>query len=147
MPKRQCDSDMSNPKEFAAWAFAAGIPDPRYNNTTYQSVLPAAVFPAISQMLWDFGFRHHPEFQTKWVPEYAGADRNFVALGVTDMEPDDLIEKAAEMVVDQFPEVADRLRRMNSENQEEVIREQAQELLASVRRLREATGGEWGDVQ
>jgi len=27
---------------------------------------------SVSQMLWDFGFRHHPEFQTKWISGVAG---------------------------------------------------------------------------
>lgn len=26
----------------------------------------------VSQMLWDFGFRHHSEYQTKWVDGAAG---------------------------------------------------------------------------
>lgn len=140
MPKRQNNSDMENPQEFAAWAFSAGIPDPRYNNVTFQTLIPAPCFAAISQMLWDFGFRHHPELQTKWIPEYAGADRNLVALGVTDVQPEEVIPLAAEMLVDQFPEVADRIRQMNPENREEMIKEQAEALLASMEKLQAATG-------
>lgn len=147
MPKRQSDSDMENPKEFAAWAFAAGIPDPRYNGTTFQTLVPPACYPAISEMLWNFGFRHHPELQQQWVNDYAGGDRNFLALGVTDVRPEDLVEQAAEMLVDQFPEVAERISQVNPENRDEIVREQAQQLLASVEKLRRATGSVWGDAQ
>lgn len=146
MPKRQQDSDMNDPKEFAAWAFAAGVPDPRYKNLTFQTLIPAPCFAAISEMLWHFGFRHHSELQTKWVPEYAGADRNLLALGVTDVNPENVVGLAAEMVADQFPEVADRLMQMNPENRDEMIREQAQALLASVQRLQQATGNIDGGV-
>lgn len=152
MPKRQQDSNMDDPKEFAAWAFAAGVPDPRYKNLTFNTLIPAPCFAAISEMLWDFGFRHHPELQTRWVPEYSGADRNLMALGVTDVKPDDVtpenvMDLAAEMVVDQFPEVADRLRQMNPENREEMAKEQAQALLASLQKLRAATAGFDGSGQ
>lgn len=140
MPKRQSDSDMENPREFAAWAFAAGIPDPRGKHQGYQSIIPAPCFPMISQMLWDFGFRHDPALQKKWVPEYAGGDRNMVPLGVTDASPEDVLARATEMVVDQFPEVADRIASMTAENRDEMLRAQAKDLLASVDRLRAATG-------
>lgn len=147
MPKKQKDSDMDDPKEFAAWAFSAGIPDPRYKGLTFNTLIPAPCFPAISQMLWDFGFRHHPELQTRWVTDYSGADRNLLPLGVTDVNPDNVMEHAAEMVADQFPDVAERIRQMNPENRDEMVRAQAQELLASVSRLQKATSGldkAWG---
>ena len=146
MPKTQAQSSMDDPKEFAAWAFAAGIPDPRYQNLTFQTLIPAPCFPAISQMLWDFGFRHHPELQKKWVPEYAGADRNLMALGVTDVNPSNVVELAAEMVADQFPDVAQKIAQMNPENRDEMVREQAQALLASMEKLKAATSkldGAW----
>ena len=141
MPKRQVESNMDDPREFAAWAFAAGIPDPRAGAASFQTLIPAPCFPALSQMLWDFGFRHHAELQTKWVTDYPGCDRNFVALGLTDEQPskDDVVRKATEMVVDQFPAVADRLRQMNPENRDEIVREQAEALLKSMEKLRAAT--------
>lgn len=138
MPKRQSESNMDDPKEFAAWAFAAGIPDPRGH--TFQTLVPPACFPAISHMLWELGFRHHAELQTKWVPDYQGSDRNFVALGLTDSEPSDVIAQAMEMVVDQFPDVAARIASMTPENRDEVVALQARELLASVEKLRAVRG-------
>lgn len=139
MPKKQCDSDMDDPKEFAAWAFSAGIPDPRGKGLGYQTLIPAPCFAAISEMLWNFGFRHHPELQTQWVPEYAGPDRNLLALGVSDTNPDDLLARATEMVVDQFPEMAARIASMTEENRDEMLRAQAAELLSSVDKLKAAT--------
>lgn len=139
MPKKQSDSNMDDPKEHFAWAFAAGVPDPRYNNLTFQSLIPAPCFAAISEMLWHFGFRHHPELQTKWVPEYAGADRNLLALGVTDVSPENVVELAAEMVADQFPDVAARIASMTPENRDEVIAAQARDLLSAVEKLRAAS--------
>lgn len=84
MPKSQFDSDMENPDEFAAWAFAAGIPDPRGQEWGHQPLVPAPCFPALSRMLWDMGFRHHADLQTKWVGDFSGPERNFVAVGLSD---------------------------------------------------------------
>lgn len=139
MPKKQLQSNMDDPQEFAAWAFAAGVPDPRGDSFGYQPLIPAPCFSGVSQMLWDFGFRHHADLQTKWVPEYLGPDRNQIALGVTASSPDEVIKQAAEMLVDQFPDVAQRISGMTPENQDEVIKAQAEQLLSSMERLRAAT--------
>jgi hypothetical protein len=139
MPKRQHESNMENPSEFAAWAFAAGIPDPRGEQFGNQPLIPAPCFPALSRMLWDLGFRHHADLQTKWVPDYPGPDRNLLALGLTDTEPEKLTALAAEMLVDQFPAVAERLKNVTPENRDEFIAEQAQELMSAMGRLKAAT--------
>lgn len=144
MPKRQSDSDMDDPKEFAAWAFAAGVPDPRYKSLTFQAIIPAPCCATLSELLWDLGFRHHADLQTKWVPEYSGADRNLLPLGTTDVDPnsvsaDNVMDLAREMVDDQFPDVADRLRQMNPENRDELARQQAQALFESLSKLKTAT--------
>ena len=139
MPNRQHESDMENPAEFAAWAFAAGVPDPRGDRFGNQPLIPAPCFPALSQMLWDFGFRHHADLQTKWVPEYPGPDRNLLALGVTDKEPEKLTALAAEMLIDQFPAVAEKLSKVTPENRDQFIQEQAGEWLSAMARLKAAT--------
>lgn len=139
MPKRQSESNMDDPREFAAWAFAAGVPNPKGKHLGFQSLIPPPCYAVLSEMLWNFGFRHHPELQTQWVPEYSGADRNFMPLGVSDSDPDDVIAKATEMLVDQFPDVAARVASMTPENRDELVREQARDLLASVEKLRAAT--------
>lgn len=143
MPKRQQDSNMDDPKEFAAWAFAAGIPNPRGKHLGFQTLIPAPCYPLISEMLWNFGFRHHPELQTEWVAEYAGPDRNFVPLGVTDVEPAQVMDQAMQMVCDQFPDVAARIASMTPENRDEVMAAQARDLLASLEKLK-AAGGDVG---
>lgn len=139
MPKKQSESNMDDPQEFAAWAFVAGIPDPRGERFGHQPLVPAPCFPALSQMLWELGFRHHADLQTKWVPEYLGPDRNHVALGLTADDPETAMRAAAEMLVDQFPDVAERVASMTPENRDEVVRQQAEDLMASVARLQAAT--------
>ena len=139
MPKKQGQSDMDDPQEFAAWAFASGVPDPRGESFGFQPLIPAPCFAGVSQMLWDFGFRHHADLQTKWVPDYAGPNRNQIALGVTSTSPEEVLQQAAEMLVDQFPDVAERLSGMTPENKDVVIQRQAEQLLSSMDRLRAAT--------
>lgn len=139
MPKKQSESNMDDSQEFAAWAFVAGVPDPRGERFGHQPLIPAPCFPALSQMLWELGFRHHADLQTRWVPDYLGPDRNHVALGVTSDDPETVMRQAAEMLVDQFPDVAERVASMTSENRDDVIQAQAEELMASVAKLREAT--------
>lgn len=139
MPKKQFESDMSSPEEFAAWAFAAGVPDPRGDTFGYQPLIPAPCFPKLSKMLWDFGFRHHADLQTHWVADYSGPDRNLVALGVTDISPEAIVEQATEMLAEQFPEVAAHIAQMTEENREQVIAERVELLRASLEKLREAT--------
>lgn len=139
MPKKQSDSNMSDPQEFAAWAFAAGVPDPRGEQFGHQPLIPAPCFPAVSQMLWDFGFRHDPALQTRWVPDYIGPDRNHVALGVSETNPADAMKLAAEMLVDQYPDVASKIAEITPENRDEMVAAQAEELMASIAKLQAAT--------
>lgn len=139
MPKKQSESNMDDPAEFAAWAFAAGIPDPRGEAFGHQPLIPAPCFGAVSKMLWDFGFRHHAELQTAWVPDYAGPDRNLVALGVTATSPEELLEQATEMLVSEFPDVAQRISEMTPENKDALMAEQAARLRESLENLRKMT--------
>lgn len=141
MPKRQSESDMNNPEEFAAWAFAAGIPDPRGQQFPNQPLIPAPCFAMLSSMLWDLGFRHNPDLQTKWVADYAGPDRNLVALGLSD-SPDTVMDRAVEMLADQFPDVAARVATVTPGNRDQVVAEQAEALRKSLDRLREAVGSD-----
>lgn len=109
MPKKQSDSDMENPEEFAAWAFAAGIPDPRGEQFGHQPLIPAPCFASVSRMLWDLGFRHHGDLQTKWVADYRGPERNFVAVGLSDVDPQTVVQETADVVAEQFPALAAQL--------------------------------------
>lgn len=131
---------MDDPEEFAAWAFAAGIPDPRGEQFPNQPLIPAPCFGRVSKMLWDLGFRHHADLQTQWVAENAGPARNLMALGLTSTDPEKLMEQATEMLVDQFPDVAARLASITPENRDQVVSEQAEALRDSLARLKTAMG-------
>ena len=72
MHPMQRDADPNDPQQFAAWVWAAGIPDPSPMRPDPIPVIMPALADAISQQLWDFGFRHHPELQTKWIEGGAG---------------------------------------------------------------------------
>ena len=48
----------------------------------------------VSKMLWDFGFRHHPNLQTKWINGAAGLGG--VADMVDEKPPVDPVEEMAE---------------------------------------------------
>ena len=86
---------MTKPTEFAAWPFSAGIPDPRGDRYPHQPLVPPQCFPALSQMLWDLGFRHHEEEQVKWVNPRSGPAMNFEAWGLTDKSPAEVAEELA----------------------------------------------------
>lgn len=146
MAKTQAESNMEDPKEFAAWAFAAGIPDARSGMVVqgkavefpHQPLIPPANFGAVSQMLWDLGFRHHDDLQTKWVkPPVQSFGGNFEAWGITDDKPD-LEALAAQMVTEEFPGMAERLAKVTPEKHKEALRVQVVKLQDSLKRLKEA---------
>lgn len=134
----QSECDMENPEQFAAWAFAAGVPDPRGERYAYQPLIPGKCHAVFSRLLWDLGFRHHAELQTKWVGERSGPMRNFEAWGSTDVKPEDIMGDVAAMAAEQFPEVAAKIAAIEPGKQQEAVEAQAKELLSALDRLREA---------
>lgn len=68
----QRDADMDNPEQFAAWCWAGGIPDPSPVRPDPIPIIAPQLTAGISQQLWDFGFRHHSDLQTKWIEGGAG---------------------------------------------------------------------------
>lgn len=134
----QSECDMSNPEQFAAWAFAAGVPDPRGDRYPNQPLVPAKCFGALSAMLWDLGFRHHEDLQTKWVGERSGPTRNFEAWGTTDIKPGDIMGDVAAMAVEQFPEIAAKIAAVKPEDHQAALDEQGKQLLSALERLAEA---------
>lgn len=134
----QNDCDMENPEQFAAWAFAAGVPDPRGEQYPHQPLIPAKCFAGLSKMLWDFGFRWHEDKQTKWVAPRSGPTRNFEAWGATDIKPEDIMGDVAQMAVEQFPEVAAKVAAVTPENHQEALEEATKDLLSKIERLNEA---------
>lgn len=68
----QKDCDPDNPKEFAAWCWAAGIPDPSPVRPAPIPLIAPMLVEGISEMLWNFGYRYHPELQVRWIDGMAG---------------------------------------------------------------------------
>jgi hypothetical protein len=62
-PPTQETADAGDPRQHFAWALGA-FPGP--NLQMGDVPLHPMVRPELSQRLWDCGFRHHPELQTKW---------------------------------------------------------------------------------
>lgn len=106
----QDECDPEKPTEFAAWAFAGGVPDPRDSGTDKkfpnQPLIPPQCFGVLSQMLWDFGFRHHPEEQTRWIKAGTGPTRNFEVWDTVTEKPIDISKDATGFLTDQFPDKA-----------------------------------------
>ncbi|WP_124712912.1 phage gene 29 protein family protein [Mycolicibacterium nivoides] len=134
----QNDCDMENPEQFAAWAFAAGVPDPRGERYPNQPLIPAKCFGGLSQMLWDFGFRWHEDKQTKWVSPRTGPTRNFEAWGTTDIKPEDILDDVAQMAVEEFPQIAAKVAAVTPEKHQEALEEATKDLLSKIERLNEA---------
>jgi hypothetical protein len=85
-------------------------------------------------MLWNFGFRHHPELQTKWVKPEQGQFKNFIVWPTVDFKPD-----AAQMLIEEFPEIARTLANVTPANHREMAKEQGEALLEALEKLRKAT--------
>lgn len=140
MSKTQAESNLDDPQEVFAWMFSAGVPDPRdkgegkYRN---QPIIPPQCWPALSQMLWDFGCRFHADKQTKWIKPPTGPLRNF-SIGELTSDPDELVAQAAAMAADQFPEIAAEIAQVQPGDHEQALKEFEGRLLDSVSRLREA---------
>jgi hypothetical protein len=129
---------MNNPEEFAAWAFGAGVPDPRGERYPNQPLIPGKCFGPLSKMLWDLGFRHHDDLQTKWVGVASGPMRNFEAWGTTDIKPEDIVADVAAMAVDQFPEVAAKVAAVTPETHKEALESATADLVEKLNRLNAA---------
>jgi hypothetical protein len=88
-----------------AWWFAAGICDPRpggYPKTLYpnqQWALKQSWEPT-SQLMWDLGFRWHPELAKKWLKDGG----QFALATIVDKPPQELSmqELVSEFAEDQF---------------------------------------------
>ncbi|OMC55449.1 hypothetical protein A5747_13315 [Mycobacterium sp. IS-836] len=128
---------MENPEQFAAWAFAAGVPDPRGKTLPgkfpNQPMINPNCFAAFSQMLWDLGFRHHEELQTKWVKPGTGPYSNFQTWDLVDAKP--VMEQ---ILVEEFPEIAKKLTQVTPENHRQAVKEQTEALQEAFARLQEA---------
>lgn len=139
MPISQAQANLDDPKQMFAWMFAAGIPDARGEKWPNQPMVPAVCFPALSQMLYDFGCRFDPTKQTKWVGSASGPDRNFQAWGTTTIKPSDIVPDAAAMLAEIAPEEAAAIAKMTPEKHQEALAKSTAAMLASLETLRAAT--------
>lgn len=89
----QRDCDPNNSVQHAAWCWAAGIPDPSPSRPVPIPLIGPVLVESVSQLLWDFGFRHHPELQTKWIEGTASLG---MVANLTDSEPEDNFASSAE---------------------------------------------------
>lgn len=73
-------------------------------------------------MLWDFGFRHHPEKQTKWISGTAGLG---MVAEIVDKEPEtnpveDLFEDFLEK---ENPKLLEAIRTAPAEQKEKILKD------------------------
>lgn len=140
MAKTQAECDPNKPDEAFAWMFAAGVPDPRLSGKyPNQPLISPACWPAFSEMLWKMGARFHPELQELWVEPSEGPMGNFTVCGTTTVKPEEIEGHVAEMVVDQFPEIAQQISRVTPDTHSEALQAQASKLMSSLERLRAAS--------
>lgn len=87
----------------------------------------------LSEMLWDFGFRHHPDLQTKWIEGSAGLGG--VARMVESPPSSDEFTEAAESFLEaNNPDLLRRIRNGSPEEKAALMKD----LEANFSRLSEA---------
>lgn len=121
MHKLQKDCDPENPKEFAAWCWAAGIPDPSPVRPQPIPLIAPMLTEGVSEMLWHFGFRHHPDLQTRWIKGMAGLAS---VAEVTDKKPEaDPFDAAAEEFLSSTnPKLLEAIRKAPQEERAELLK-------------------------
>jgi len=119
----QKDCDPKDPKRFAAWVFGAGVPDVGVREGTYiPNLIAPQLSEKISEMLWDFGFRHHPSKQKKWIDGAGGLG----TIGKIVDEPpklDSLEALAEEFLAEENPQLLEAIRKAPSEEKVRLIQQ------------------------
>jgi hypothetical protein len=150
VPVTQANADMSDPRQHHAWALGS-FPAP--NRQMGDVALHPLVVAEFSERLTDFGFRHHPELQTKWLipgdhPE-AGylnvpkiVDREeYEAWLATQSDPaaaeQSMRAKAEEVLGKVNPRLLERINSMTDEERQAELAEQRAQLPAAFDRLAE----------
>ena len=113
----QSECDPHSPEQHAAWCWAAGIPDPSPSRPMPIPLISPQLTAGVSKMLWDFGFRHHPEFQNVWVEGVAGLG---VTAGLTEPKPEevDLNAAAADLLAATNPELMEMIKNAGPEERD-----------------------------
>ena len=134
----QRDCDPNDPKQHAAWCWAAGIPDPSPSRPVPIPLIGPMLVEGVSQMLWDFGFRHHPELQTQWIDGTAGLG---MVANLVEKEPeDDFVNQAQQFLAANNPEAWAALQSNEPGAREKVLqdlRKNLEQLSALVDSLKE----------
>jgi hypothetical protein len=74
----------------------------------------------VSEMLWDFGFRHHAELQTKWIEGVAGLGS--IANLVGSPPKDNFPEQVEEFLSETNPQLLDAIRNAGPEEKEVLLK-------------------------
>lgn len=73
----------------------------------------------ISQMLWDFGFRHHEELQTRWIEGAAGLG---MVAKFSEKKPDDSFRAMAEEFLQaNNPELLEEVRKSSPDEKKKLL--------------------------
>jgi hypothetical protein len=120
MHPQQKNCDPNKKKEMAAWVWAAGVPDPRdIADVRIPLVLPQ-LCEGISEMLWDFGFRHHPDLQKRWIDGVGAV--GVVAAIVKEPPQGDFLETAGPgFLLDNNPELAEMIKNASPEDKAKLL--------------------------
>lgn len=74
----------------------------------------------VSQMLWDFGFRHHKELQTVWIEGTAGLGT--IAKLVDKQPKDTFSENAERFLSENNPELLEAIRKVSPQEREALLK-------------------------
>lgn len=117
--QKNCDPEVK--KQMASWCWAAGVPDPRQGEHMRIPLVLPQLCESMSEMLWDFGFRHHPELQKKWIE---GVGSVGVVAEVVDSPPGDFLEEVGpEFLAEHNPELLEMVRNASPEEKEKVLQD------------------------
>lgn len=145
---QQADADMTDPRQHFAWALAF-FPSP--NQAMGDVPIHPTVRPLFSQMLWDLGYRHHPELQTKWfvpgdhpeagylnVPILVDAEQyqQYMAVHADPNTANETWRDTAEALLSKFdPNLAQRIKDMTPEERAAELEVQRKQMPAAFDRL------------
>ena len=111
----QQDCDPENPQQHAAWCWAAGVPDPAPARPVPIPLIPPQLAAGISEMLWNFGFRHHPELQTRWIEGSAGL--GMLAKIVDSAPVSNFSDLARQFLAEKRPDILEEIDSANSSDE------------------------------
>lgn len=118
MHPQQKNCDPNNKKQMASWCWAAGVPDPRDIADLRIPLILPQLCESISEMLWDFGFRHHPDLQKAWIEGAGGVG---VVADIVKEEPADFLEEVGpEFLAEHNPELLEMIKNASPEEKDKL---------------------------